>query len=446
MQTNDLSFTGRTDGTSEEQGDGLLNPARQIAEAFATEAQTPRQSPGALLTNRAPGNCTVLRYGVDSLYLSFPGSLHDQWAVLLEQARTDAQAPNDANQAKAQVSILDHLFQVKGGGSKLYRYTLADGCFHIQLSRRKSGSKVPVAYVQLRSQFITSVGVEQAVRQLRWVLSSMADLSGEPNVSRVDLFADYSSSHLLDSWTRDAWISRAHYIGTHFVQGAPSGWSIGGGDLQARLYDKVLELRKSGKDYLQVLWAAAGWTPDQPVYRLEFQFRNTVLKELGVRDFGSLLSGQGGLWRYATEDWLRLARPNPADDTKSRWPTHPLWVELSAMPWAGRDAAGRAPLRKDQAPSLDALCRSLFAVLTSYMAVRGLTDPIEAGYRLLDDCEAHFDRFGTEVGIPFDARTRTRAARKAAAFNLPYPLNTPISVEQAHEAARRAYLKATGRD
>lgn len=441
-----MTDSDRTEIQDSRLADGLVNPARQIAEVFATQEQTPRQLPGALPTNRAPGNCTVYRYGVDSLYLSFGGVLHDAWAVLLEQARNDAQSPDESIQAKAQVSILDHLFQVKSGGSKLYRYTLADGCFHIQLSRRRSGSQVPVAYVQLRSQFLTSVGVEQAVRQLRLVLSSMADLSGEPNVSRVDLFADYSSPCPLDSWTRDAWISRAHYIGTHFVQGVPSGWSIGGGDLQARLYDKVLELQKSGKDYLRVLWAAAGWTPDRPVHRLEFQVRNTPLKELGIRDFSSLMTGQGGLWRYMTEDWLRLAVPNPADDTKSRWPTHPLWVELSAFPWADQEAAERAPLRKDQAPSVDALCRSLFAVLTSYMAVSSLTDPIEAGHRLLDDCEAYFDRYGIETGIPFDARTHARAARKAVQFCLPYPINAPISADQAQETGRRAYRKATGRD
>lgn len=114
-----MTDTDSTDTPNSHPASELLEPARRIAEVFATEEQTPRQLPGALLTNRAPGNCTVLRYGVDSLYLSFPGSLHDQWAVLLEQARTDAQSPNDAIQAKAQVSILDHLFQVKGGGSKL---------------------------------------------------------------------------------------------------------------------------------------------------------------------------------------------------------------------------------------------------------------------------------------------------------------------------------------
>lgn len=426
--------------------DGLLNSNRRIAEVSARHERTPPQSPGAVPTNRAPGNCTVLRYGVDSLYLSYAGVLRDEWAALLEQARSDAQSPVDTIQAKAQVSMLDHLFEVKSGGSKLYRYTLADGCFHIQLSRRKSGSQIPVAYVQLRSQFITAVGLAQAVAQLRLILTGMAELSGEPNVSRVDLFADYTSPHALDSWTRGAWVTRAHYIGTHFVQGAPSGWSIGGGDLQARLYDKLLELQRSGKDYLRVLWAAAGWTPDQSVYRLEFQFRNTVLKELGVRDFSSLTVGQGALWRYVTEDWLRLSVPNPEDDTKSRWSTHPMWGELSAFPWSDQESANRIPVRKDQAPSRDALCRSLFAVLTSYMAVHALKDPVEAGHRLLDDCEAYFDRYGIEAGIPFDARTQSRAARKAKEFNLPYPIHAPIDAERAHEVARQAYLKATGRD
>lgn len=412
----------------------------------APQGQHWMRAPGAFPTNRAPGNCTVLRHGIDSLYLSFPGRLREEWIALLERARTDAISPVESVQAQAQVSILDHLFEVKGGGSKLYRYTLADGCFHIQLSRRTGESQVPVAYVQLRSQFITSVGVAQAVSQLRLILSAMADLRGEPNVSRADLFADFTSAIPLDAWERDAWITRAHYIGTHFVQGIPTGWSIGSGDLQARLYDKLLELKRSGKDYLRVLWAAAGWTPDQPVYRLEFQLRNTALKELGVRGFESLMLSQGPLWRYMTEDWLRLSVPCPTDDTKARWPTHPLWLELSAMPWTSEETVQRTPMRKDQAPAQATLYRSLFAVLTSYMATHGLTDPIDAGHRLLSECEAHFDRYGVEVGIPFDARTQSRAARKAKEFNLPYPLNAPATDAQALEAAKRAYLKATGRD
>lgn len=414
----------------------------------ADEAYAPSASaaPGAQPTNRAPGNCMVLRHGIDSLYLSYGGSLRDEWAQLLEEARTNAQSPLEALQARAQVSLLDHLFQVKSGGSKLFRYTLADGCFHIQLARRKSGSKIPVAYVQIRSQFLTAVGVQQAVAQLRLVLSGMAELTGEPNVSRVDLFADYTSPIILDAWDRKAWVTRASYIGTHFVHGEPSGWSIGSGDLLARLYDKTLELQRSGKDYLKPLWLAAGWTPDQPVYRMEFEFKNLVLKEMGVRDFASLLERQGALWRYACEDWLRLAVPNSDDSTRARWATHPLWRELTDMAWDGIASAERIPLRKDQAPSSLTLLRGYFSVLTSYMALRGITDPLEAASLLTTEAEADYDRYGVEAGIRFDAATRVRAAAKATRYCLPYPGTTPIDADQAQAAAVRAYRKATGRD
>lgn len=91
------------------------------------------------------------------------------------------------------------------------------------------------------------------------------------------------------------------------------------------------------------------------------------------------------------------------------------------------EAANRVPVRKDPAPSHSALCRSVFAVLTSYMAVRGLTDPGEAGALRLSDCESHFDRYGIDAGIPFDDSARARAERKAMQFCLP-TLAMPRSV------------------
>lgn len=41
---------------------------------------------------------------------------------------------------------------------------------------------------------------------------------------------------------------------------------------------------------------------------------------------------------------LRLTLPNEADETRSRWPIHPLWQALSSVDWEGNGAPLVAPL------------------------------------------------------------------------------------------------------
>ena len=86
----------------------------------------------------------------------------------------------------------------------------------------------------------------------------------------------------------------------------------------ARLYNKTLEILKSHKDYLKPLWRDAGWQDGQKVWRLEFEYKREVMLELGVEKVEQLLANQDGLWRYASQTWLRLTLPNPHDENQSR--------------------------------------------------------------------------------------------------------------------------------
>ena len=52
-----------------------------------------------------------------------------------------------------------------------------------------------------------------------------------------------------------------------------------------------------------------------------------------ARTFGSALPGHlwTALWIYFTQDWLRLALPMPNDTNRTRWPTHPLWAQITGV-------------------------------------------------------------------------------------------------------------------
>ena len=68
-------------------------------------------------SNTASNNCNCeeigfipLRWGVDSLYLSYPGMLADSVTRKLETLKKNAQSESEADQAKAQYCVGDHVF------------------------------------------------------------------------------------------------------------------------------------------------------------------------------------------------------------------------------------------------------------------------------------------------------------------------------------------------
>lgn len=287
-------------------------------------------------SNTASSNCNSgyfkpLRWGVDSLYLSYPGELSSEMDKELKKLKEIAQSPEPYQRINAQLSLDGHIFEVKDKGAPLFPYILEDNAFRIQVSR--SLGKVPLAYVKLSSEYLSHVLPNVAEEALRRVILRLGELPEEANVSRIDLFVDFVSSVDMESWDRHAWVTRAKRIDAH-ADGDFSGWSIGlGGIISARLYNKTLEIEKSKKTYLFDLWRAAGWDGKSAVWRLEFELKREVLTQHGLSKLGEVLGNLNGLWSYCTTDWLRLTLPQEEDQTRSRWPIHPLWGYLSSVDW-----------------------------------------------------------------------------------------------------------------
>jgi hypothetical protein len=92
-----------------------------------------------------------------------------------------------------------------------------------------------------------------------------------------------------------------------------------------RVYDKTVEIRRRGLSWLPDLWGTDG--RDDPIWRLEFQYRRAVLVEFNLRTVGDVLAAAQDLWRYAIEDWLSLRTPM-SDRRQRRWPVDPVWEEI----------------------------------------------------------------------------------------------------------------------
>lgn len=329
----------------------------------------------------------------------------------------------------------------------MFPYILEDGAFRIQLSR--GGHKAPMAYVKVSAKYLAHAGPVEAEKHLYAVLAELGELRESANVSRIDLFVDFQSAVDMESWDRHAWVTRASSINAYAVSGQFSGWSIGlGGIVSARLYNKLLEIVVSGKDWILPLWQKAGWQGAGVIWRLEFELKREVLVQKGLSKLPDVLNHLNGLWSYATTEWLRLTLPSIDDQTRSRWPVHPLWQWLASVDWESRGGALAKRFSPTRSPNDDKLFQIAGSALLSFLAKHGYAaDDAYAGSEdFMAQLYEYFNRKAYELGLSFDAFIAERLALKHRQFNT--GLNDPD--QEAKRRARalsdeaKAYRKASG--
>lgn len=413
---------------------GSDNQANIQAAAASPSARTraPREpdgrthgedSQGTPSCNTVPSNDNIdkfkpLRFGIDSLYLSYHGKLYEEWDIRLEDLKTIAQSEDEAEQALAQVSIGSHLFEVRDKGMPRFPYVLVDNCFFIKINRKESKT-LPMAHVQISSEYLASVGVEAAEIDLRMVINTLGIVDGDARVSRADLFLDFVCSDNLANIEQPDWITRANLMAKYFdcrLDEPFTGWVIGmGGNLHARLYEKVVEIvnKSPHKAYLFGLWQANGWQVGEKVWRMEFQVEKQCLKELGILTISDLLSQQAALWHDLTHDWLRLSIPNPSDTKRDRWPNHPLWHAIASVYSLQLDQPRLKRFRPARLPADERLFVHRLGGLTSFMASRGIEDFGEG----LGEYLAQAKEFHSSKGEPFHSYVGRKVKAKARKYN-----------------------------
>lgn len=409
-------------------------------------AGTPRD---AAPSNTASNSCNEtffkpIRWGVDSLYLSFAGELEPAVERRLKELKLVAQSAQDHEQAYAQFQIDEHVFEVKDKGAGLFPYVLDDNAFRIQLSRR--GKKLPMAYVKVSAPYLAHVRPDAVEDDLTRLLSQLGELTDSASVGRIDLYVDFVTSVDMESWTREAWITRAANISSYACGNEFSGWAIGmGGVMACRLYDKTLEIESSKKFYLQPMWTERGWKQGERVWRLEFQFRRELLSQKGVVALYTVLNHLNGLWSYATTEWLRLAMPNPEDRTRSRWPIHPLWIALASIDWESDGGALSKRFSLSRAPSDAGLCRMAFGALISYMA-REREFNFWRGWALLgEQVETFYGSKAHLEGVRWEQYVEEKVRIKGRRFNTICNANE-IAEEDRKREERDAELEAFVRE
>jgi len=387
---------------------------RDAAEAGTRAAPAaPVPAAGAKTCITAPANSIrALRHGIDSLYVSYPGKIDPNVAIELQEAKELAQSSTDELVARAATTFGDHLLTVLPRGRGRFAYVLEDNWFSIQVSNAVS---LPLAHVQIRSEYLTAVGAEEAIATLDDIVMFLGD-AAVPSISRVDLFVDFVGDHDLTAQPGFAWVKRCRKRDIHEEGDRITGISFGpGNELSARLYDKTAEIKKSGKDYLKPLWAAKGWQEGETVWRMEFQSRREAfpgpLKGIAV----DALPHMAAWWRYLATEWLRLAMPSESDDTRTRWPTHPVWQAIADVWEVPPDAPLMTRVPMHRAPSDEVLFKHGLWGLSSFMAREGITNLDEGLGQFLHDLGRYFDKIPASGGL--SAYMQRKALLKARRYN-----------------------------
>jgi hypothetical protein len=206
------------------------------------------------------------------------------------------------------------------GTASGYPFVLENGDFKIELGEYNK----PNFFVTFRSQALW--------RESAWMLhdkfttwaASVGFVPYRPeSLSRVDFCFDYNLPVV--DFDEDHFVSRSTKDSQYRENSKVQTFAFGKGDIVLRIYDKVAEIKQQSDK----VWFYLLWEQEENVWRIEWQVRKPLLKRFDITTFDELKNQQGDLLRYlATEhDTLRISTD---DSNSSRWPLHPLWVDLQA--------------------------------------------------------------------------------------------------------------------
>lgn len=229
---------------------------------------------------------------------------------------------------------------------------------------------------------------------MRIIVNDLVTKIDKESVSRADIFVDFTTNADFDTVQRKEWISRADEKINHGGNVKLTGWTIGaGGNISSRLYDKTSEIEKTGKDYLKENWIVNGWQEEEQAWRLEFQCKREFLKQMSVHTIADLVDIQNDIWRYCTNNWLRLARDN-GTVKRSRWETTPIWKELQAIVLGNGSNTGIVrQVTKSRVPNDYNIFVNGFGYFLSYVAREGYVDINEAVEHYIKDAVRYFDAY-----------------------------------------------------
>ncbi|WP_174874426.1 hypothetical protein [Vogesella oryzae] len=180
----------------------------------------------------------------------------------------------------------------------------------------------PSFFVTYRSQALWQHGA-MALHQrfLQWADGVGLASVKPPSLSRVDFTFDYFLPKR--DFDLQSFVSLAGKDSQYRENGQEQTFAFGKGDVMLRVYDKVAEIAQQSDK----VWFLPLWGVEQGVWRIEWQVRKAILKRFGIRTMDDLFERQADCLRYLANEHDSLRVPS-GDSNRSRWPLHPLWLDL----------------------------------------------------------------------------------------------------------------------
>lgn len=307
----------------------------------------------------AAAGVVELHSGVDAFYSSGYGVPPPEFVAELERLQA---AATEAKMAQP-VDLGGVEFMVQPHGMRQYTYLLVHPYGRIGVT---TSEQFPTYRIQPLSVALLGLGAPGAVNWFENAVRSF-DPSAEFHVSRLDLCCD------VQGWTpapeaEALMVCRSRHSTHHFEESVLTGLTFGRrktGGVMLRIYDKKREAHAQGLDYMAPLWGERH-DPAEPVWRVEFEIGRKALVQYGMDSTGDVFERIGGVWAAITDTLYRLAVESP-DETKSRWPTDPVWELIQTASLRG----GSPPIERMLEYKRIGTLRTLQAPLTGMLSSVG---------------------------------------------------------------------------
>jgi hypothetical protein len=266
--------------------------------------------------------CLLLLHGHDTIECAYYLAALPTCALDFEKLAVEKEALRLAKVRRPKaIKLGSEEFLLMPNGTKSgYPFLIENDCFSIQFGEFNK----PNFYVTYRSFALWQFGAAKLHRRfLDWAASVGFTTFQPESLSRVDFTFDYQFDSI--DFDEDSFVSQASKDNQHRKNRKVQTFRFGEGELVLRIYSKVDEIQeKSAKTWFFDLWGC-----EENVWRIEWQVRKEWLRRFGIKTFADLEERQGDLLRVLVNDHTTL-RIKTDDSNRSRWPLHPLWLDLQA--------------------------------------------------------------------------------------------------------------------
>lgn len=339
----------------------------QIADAGMAESVTRHASSPHVYTFQC------LLCGIDTLDLGLYVYWGPDWKRRLKVLdKKKQQARKDGGLLIGMPSGRNCIFK-PGGKGENYRFHLQFEAYHLFIGKAERPGLSPNAYLSVNAKTLWLNGVDAA---LSWIAEDLKVIGGGTlqlvKVSRVDLCADFwipgglsydfLLSHKVTRNDKGNIFLDKGELQTYYAASAKSA-------IQLRIYNKGLEVEKGRTK----LWFLDLWQREstEDIWRVEFQIRRPVLKQVRINTISDLKEKQTGLWSYLTSKWFSLRLPD--NEKAERRTVHPLWCAVQeCFQQSAADSEIKREHKPTRAGSLEWYLSHIDGCLSSLAALLGI--------------------------------------------------------------------------